>query len=97
MSGGGRAPASSRSARPVLQPLKRHLPFSSAKPPFVAPDDYHRFSSGSGGGGESCRLSSADDGNEVLFAKSPVKFRFFFGFLFVLMWNATVSVSLHCG
>lgn len=81
MSGGGRAPASSRSAQPILQPLKRHLPFSTGKPPFVAPDDYHRFSSGSGcGGGEICRLASADDGSEALVMKSPVRFRIFFGF-----------------
>ncbi|RVW20823.1 Transcription factor E2FA [Vitis vinifera] len=25
--------------------MKRHLPFTSTKPPFVPPDDYHRFSS----------------------------------------------------
>ncbi|RWR83636.1 transcription factor E2FA-like protein [Cinnamomum micranthum f. kanehirae] len=74
MSGGGRAPASSRSAQPILQPLKRHLPFSTGKPPFVAPDDYHRFSSGSGcGGGEICSLASADDGSEALVMKSPLK------------------------
>eukprot|EP00268_Persea_americana_P061190 TRINITY_DN7703_c0_g2_i2.p1 TRINITY_DN7703_c0_g2~~TRINITY_DN7703_c0_g2_i2.p1 ORF type:complete len:474 (+),score=111.18 TRINITY_DN7703_c0_g2_i2:322-1743(+) len=75
MSGGGRAPASSRSAQPILQPLKRHLPFSTGKPPFVEPEDYHRFSSAGGGGGsgEICRLASADDGSEALVMKSPLK------------------------
>ncbi|XP_042514709.1 transcription factor E2FA-like isoform X2 [Macadamia integrifolia] len=47
MSGAG---APNRSAQPSgrifeRQPLKRHLPFSSTKPPFVPTDDYHRFSS----------------------------------------------------
>ncbi|KAI3973425.1 hypothetical protein MKW92_040918 [Papaver armeniacum] len=32
-----------------MQSLKRHLPFSSMKPPFVPSEDYHRFSSPTGG------------------------------------------------
>ncbi|PPD67750.1 hypothetical protein GOBAR_DD35372 [Gossypium barbadense] len=30
---------------PVVTPIRRHLAFDSTKPPFVHPDDYHRFSS----------------------------------------------------
>ncbi|KAJ4979178.1 hypothetical protein NE237_009958 [Protea cynaroides] len=50
------------------QPLKRHLPFSSTKPPFVPPDDYHRFSS------ENLRVPDEED--EVIVVKStPLKRR----------------------
>ncbi|KAL6337103.1 hypothetical protein AAG906_036417 [Vitis piasezkii] len=46
---GPRAPTRSAPPPPssgqILRPMKRHLPFTSTKPPFVPPDDYHRFSS----------------------------------------------------
>ncbi|XP_058087319.1 transcription factor E2FA-like isoform X2 [Magnolia sinica] len=67
--GGGRAPDHHRrpaQQQPILQPFKRHLPFSSARPPFVSPDDYHQFSSGGD-------HRVADGGNEVLVVKSPLK------------------------
>ncbi|XP_010246568.1 PREDICTED: transcription factor E2FA [Nelumbo nucifera] len=60
------ARASNRSAQPsgqILQPLKRHLPFSSTKPPFVPPDDYHRFS------GDNRRV--ANEEAEAIVVKSP--------------------------
>ncbi|XP_010262959.1 PREDICTED: transcription factor E2FA-like [Nelumbo nucifera] len=60
------ARASNRSAQPsgqILQPLKRHLPFSSTKPPFVPPDDYHRFSR------ESRKV--ADEEADAIVVKSP--------------------------
>lgn len=74
MSGGGRAPVSSRSAQPILQPLGRHHPLSSPKPPFRTPEDYHHFSSGSG----ESRLASAGDVNEAIVMKSPVSSLLFF-------------------
>ncbi|MFQ6659829.1 hypothetical protein Gotur_028569 [Gossypium turneri] len=37
------APAST--VPPVVPPIRRHLDFASTNPPFVHPDDYHRFSS----------------------------------------------------
>ncbi|KAL6005400.1 E2F transcription factor 3 [Asimina triloba] len=69
--GGGRAPdyhcrPVQQQQQPVLQPLKRHLPFSSARPPFVSPDDYHQFSSG----GDS---HVTDAGNDSLVVRTPMK------------------------
>ncbi|XP_077230298.1 transcription factor E2FB-like [Tasmannia lanceolata] len=64
---GGRA--SNRSAQPsdqILNSLKRHLPFSSVKPPFVSPENYHRFSSGE-------NLRPSDEDAEALVFKSPLK------------------------
>lgn len=67
---GGRA-AGNRSAQQqagqIFQPLKRHLPFPSARPPFVAPDEYHRFSAAD------CRRI-ADDVADALVVKTPVSF-----------------------
>ncbi|CAK9180584.1 unnamed protein product [Ilex paraguariensis] len=53
----------------ILQPIKRHIPFSSMKPPFIPPEDYHRFPSN----GDDRRVSSAATVNEpeVLIVKSP--------------------------
>lgn len=51
---------------PMMQTIKRHLPFSSSKPPFMSPDDYHRFSSGEA----ACR--SADEESEAIVAKPKV-------------------------
>ncbi|PIA61844.1 hypothetical protein AQUCO_00200087v1 [Aquilegia coerulea] len=48
MSGSGVA---NRTAQPFEQIVQRQLPFTSMKPPFVCPDNYHRFSGGGGGGG----------------------------------------------
>ena len=47
--------APNRSPQPQMgqimqQPLRRQLPFSSLKPPFAAPADYHRFSDPRRGG-----------------------------------------------
>ncbi|KAJ4971426.1 hypothetical protein NE237_004525 [Protea cynaroides] len=70
---GARGP--NRSAQPAgqilqqqQQALKRHLPFSSTKPPFVPPDDYHRFSSSEN------RNRVPDEEAEVIVVKStPLK------------------------
>ncbi|XP_020683158.1 transcription factor E2FA [Dendrobium catenatum] len=43
---GGRG-AGNRPTQPpaqIFHPLKHNLPFSSSRPPFVSPDEYHRFS-----------------------------------------------------
>ncbi|KAA8516795.1 hypothetical protein F0562_017095 [Nyssa sinensis] len=45
--------------------MKRHLPFSSMKPPFIPPEDYHRFSSGD------TRRATADHETEAILVKSP--------------------------
>uniref|UniRef100_A0A5B7BK93 Putative transcription factor E2FA isoform X2 n=1 Tax=Davidia involucrata TaxID=16924 RepID=A0A5B7BK93_DAVIN len=49
----------------IQQPMKRHLPFSSMKPPFIPPEDYHRFSSGD------TRRVTADHEAEAIVVKSP--------------------------
>lgn len=43
---GGRAADNRPTPRPgqIFQPFKHNLPFSSSRPPFVSPDEYHRFS-----------------------------------------------------
>ncbi|XP_057981917.1 transcription factor E2FA [Malania oleifera] len=48
----------------IPQPLKRRLPFST-KPPFVPPNDYHRFS------GDPC-VGAADREVEAIVVKSPL-------------------------
>ncbi|CAN1144053.1 Transcription factor E2FA [Linum perenne] len=75
MSGG--APASSShppppppssapsSSGPIPPPMRRHLAFVSMKPPFVAPDDYHRFSTSPAGS------KAADRGAEAIVVRSP--------------------------
>ncbi|KAI5674423.1 hypothetical protein M9H77_14787 [Catharanthus roseus] len=52
--------------RQIPKPIKRHLPFSSMKPPFVSPEDYHRFNIPS--------VTAADFRNqeaEAIVVKSP--------------------------
>lgn len=46
--------------------IRRHLPFASMKPPFVSPDDYHRFST------PARAATSADHPPEAIVVKSPV-------------------------
>lgn len=74
MTGGGRAPnrpappppvaSSSSGGGQILPPLRRHLAFSSTKPPFVPPDDYHRFSADA--------RKSADQEPEAIVVRSPL-------------------------
>ncbi|PON97398.1 E2F Family [Trema orientale] len=74
MSGGGRAPSrpappppppvASGGAAQIVPPLRRHLAFTSTKPPFVPPDDYHRFS------GDARR--AADQEPEAIVVRSPL-------------------------
>ncbi|XP_068661934.1 transcription factor E2FA-like [Aristolochia californica] len=62
--------ASNRSAQPagqILQSMKRHVPFSSTKPPFAAPDVYHRFSSG----GDNRR--AVDEEPDAFVIRTPLK------------------------
>ncbi|KAA8518476.1 hypothetical protein F0562_015950 [Nyssa sinensis] len=67
--------ASNRSAPPppaassggqIPQPMKRQLSFSSMKPPFIRPEDYHSFSSGD------TRRVTADQAAEAIVVKSPL-------------------------
>ncbi|MFQ6656173.1 hypothetical protein Gotur_026394 [Gossypium turneri] len=51
---------------PVVPPIRRHLAFDSTKPPFVHPDDYHRFSS------INSRGIVADQEVEAIVVRSPV-------------------------
>ncbi|RZC78558.1 hypothetical protein C5167_002747 [Papaver somniferum] len=70
---GGRAANQQRLAQPseqIMQSLKRHLPFSSMKPPFVPSEDYHRFSSPTGNNN---RTVVDDDEVEIIIVKSPMK------------------------
>lgn len=46
--------------------IRRHLPFASMKPPFVSPDDYHRFSTPS-----RAAAAAADHLSEAIVIKSP--------------------------
>ncbi|XXG73466.1 hypothetical protein AAC387_Pa07g2377 [Persea americana] len=65
MSGGSRMrdPAAHPSPPgPMMQTIRRHLPFSSSKPPFMLPGDYHRFPSG----GEARRLADEEGGAIVV-------------------------------
>ncbi|MQL89380.1 hypothetical protein Taro_021956 [Colocasia esculenta] len=70
MSGGGsRAVANQCSGQPpwqILQPLRRHLPFPSSRPPFVSPGDYHRFSTGD-------NRQVTDEVTEVVVVRTPVQ------------------------
>ncbi|KAL7594546.1 hypothetical protein Lser_V15G28660 [Lactuca serriola] len=52
----------------ILHPMRRHLPFSSTRPPFIPSDDYHRFSSPNNGNRVA---TTADQETEVLIVKSP--------------------------
>lgn len=77
----------------IAQPLlKRQLPFSSMKPPFSVPADYHRFDP------DSRRLTSEQEA-EAIIVKPPVSFltflhlvlffpsqEFFFIFFLVLLY-----------
>ena len=77
-SGGSRAVTNLRTGQPtgqILQPLKRHLPFLSSRPPFVSPDDYHRFSTA-----ENSQIT--EEAAEAIVMRTPVSscrcFRSFF-------------------
>jgi transcription factor E2F3 len=54
----------------ILPPLARHLAFATMKPPFLPPDDYHRFSS------PSTSRVAADRDAEAIVVRSPVRFSF---------------------
>ncbi|EEF32209.1 E2F4,5, putative [Ricinus communis] len=53
-------------AGPILPPLRRHLAFATMKPPFVPPDDYHRFTPSS-----STNNRAADREAEGIVLRSP--------------------------
>ncbi|KVH90630.1 E2F Family [Cynara cardunculus var. scolymus] len=52
----------------ILHPMRRHLPFSSTRPPFIPSDDYHRFSSGNDGNRVA---TTVDQEAELIIVKSP--------------------------
>ncbi|KAJ9554821.1 hypothetical protein OSB04_009435 [Centaurea solstitialis] len=53
----------------ILHPMRRHLPFSSTRPPFIPSDDYHRFTSA---GNDGSRAAAAvDQEAELIVVKSP--------------------------
>ncbi|WMV06983.1 hypothetical protein MTR67_000368 [Solanum verrucosum] len=59
VNGGGRSQ--------ISHPIKRYLPFASMRPPFVTPEDYHRFSIP----GVDSRIGSASLQPEAIVVKSP--------------------------
>ncbi|KAF5175269.1 Transcription factor e2fa [Thalictrum thalictroides] len=65
MSGTG---TTNRTAQPFEQIVQRQLPFTSMKPPFVCPDNYHRFS-----GAAACNRQVVGDKPiaEAIVVKSP--------------------------
>lgn len=74
---GGAAPPTAQSSSAVVNgggrsqishPIKRYLPFASMRPPFVTPEDYHRFSIP----GVDSRIGSASLQPEAIVVKSPV-------------------------
>ncbi|PKI48258.1 hypothetical protein CRG98_031360 [Punica granatum] len=76
MSGGVRAPnrpAPPPAASPaqIFQPPKRHLAFTSTKPPFVPQDDYHRFSSPHNA--DARRAVAPDQEADAVVFRSPLK------------------------
>ena len=80
---GTRPPAtSSQPPEPIMHSMKRQLPFSSMKPPFVAPGDYHRFAPD--------HRRASDQEAEVIVVKTPVRILFLFLFL------KCSSVRLYC-
>lgn len=78
---GGQA-AGSRSAQQlgqIFQPPKQYLQFPSSRPPFVSPDEYHRFDGRRGG---------RDEMADALVIKTPVSFWWrFVGLFFILLMN----------
>lgn len=75
--GGGRAPnrpappppVASGGGAQIVPPLRRHLAFTTTRPPFVPHDDYHRFS------GDARKAS--DQEPEAIVVRSPVSLFFF--------------------
>ncbi|MBA0792778.1 hypothetical protein Gohar_017247, partial [Gossypium harknessii] len=63
------------SAPSIVPPIRRHLAFASMKPPFVHPDDYHRFSSNNSNNnlttGNNTRGIIADQEVEAIVVRSP--------------------------
>lgn len=68
----------------IMHSLKRQLPFSSVKPPFASPGDYHRFAPDS-------RL--ADQESDAIVVKSPVSLFFLFLFYMHISFITCVSIS----
>ncbi|KAJ1696268.1 hypothetical protein LUZ63_004780 [Rhynchospora breviuscula] len=65
---------SNRTAPQILQPIRRHAPFASSRPPFAAPDEYHRFTNGAASASDARHVSSpADDMVDALVVKTPLK------------------------
>ncbi|XP_050229888.1 transcription factor E2FA [Mercurialis annua] len=58
-------------AVPILPPLRRHLAFATMKPPFVPPNDYHRFTPASSSGNNYNSNGIADREAEGIVVRSP--------------------------
>ncbi|XVF07568.1 hypothetical protein REPUB_Repub06bG0150600 [Reevesia pubescens] len=71
------ASAPESSGPSIVPPIRRHLAFASTKPPFVHPDDYHRFSSNNNNSnntlttGAHSRGTFADQEVEAIVVRSP--------------------------
>ncbi|KAJ7948043.1 Transcription factor [Quillaja saponaria] len=66
MSGTRASNPSSQQPEQIKQSMKRQLPFSSMKPPFAAPGDYHRFAPDNRGAGE-------QEAEAIVVKSSPLK------------------------
>lgn len=70
---GGRAAGSQsgQQSRQILRQMKRHVPLPSARPPFVATDEYHQFLA------PDCRRSAGDEAAaEAIVIRTPVSFTY---------------------
>ena len=65
---GGRAAGnqSGQQIEQIFQATKRHAPFSSARPSFVSPDEYHQFSTADN------RQAAGEEAAEVIVIRTPV-------------------------
>ncbi|KAJ7981215.1 Transcription factor [Quillaja saponaria] len=78
MSGTRASTTSSQSPGQIMQSMKRQLPFSSMKPPFVAPGDYHRFTPDNRGAGEQeaeAKFSPLKQKSEIAYYEADSSYR----------------------
>ncbi|KAE8702517.1 Transcription factor E2FA [Hibiscus syriacus] len=71
-------PAPAPSAHPVVPPIRRHLAFASMKPPFVHPNEYHRFSSNNNNNNltaanNTCGIIADQDVEAIIVRSTPLK------------------------
>ncbi|KAF3790551.1 Transcription factor [Nymphaea thermarum] len=63
----GVGPLQRQQTGPIAQPLKRHFPFSSSKPPFAGLNDYHRFTDGSR------KVVAEEEEADAIIVRTPLK------------------------